>query len=135
MFKHYVANNLVENVGITIDDISNAQQIYGEQKQLLQGKTTRSKSTRLDGRKIHVPAPILSRHKQVQIAVNNIFVNRIPLSINKSRNINNRTLENLSSQKKENNIKEKLSNFRLVIHFSSCCYQPFYSTTFCIFHP
>ena len=73
-FKRYIVNNLIENVGITSDDIVNGENIYGEQRQLLQGKMTRAKANRLERTRVPVPAPILERHKRVRIEMDKSFV-------------------------------------------------------------
>ena len=107
-FKGYVVNNLIENVGITIDDVVNGENIYGEQRQLLQGKMTREKANRLEHTKVSVPAPILERHKRVQIEMDNIFVNGLPFFHTKSRSINYRTIEKLKSRTKKNVINASI---------------------------
>ena len=69
---------------------------------------TREKANRLEHTKVPVPAPILERHKRVQIEIDNIFVNGLTFFRTKSRGINYRTIEKLKSRTKRNVINASI---------------------------
>ena len=57
--KRYVANNLITNCPVTVDDITRAQYIYGPPTPLLQGKMTRKTPPTPNYTKVPLPAPLL----------------------------------------------------------------------------
>ena len=112
-FKRYIVNNIIESVGITINDIVNGENIYGEQRQLLQGKMTRAKANGLEHTRLPVPAPILETHKQVHIEMDNIFVNGLHFFYTKSRNVNYQTIDRLKARTKRNIINACIKTNRI----------------------
>ena len=68
-FKHIIANNLVRNAYISIDNIERAQFFFGTPTPLLQGKMTRRPNPKERIPRISIPPAILTHHRNVILHV------------------------------------------------------------------
>ena len=101
-FLNIVNNNLIDNSNINADDIRRAQHIFGTPTPLLQGKMTRTPPPSM--RKVErlaIPAPILDRHKDLQLFVDFFFVNGHPFLHSKCNKINFLTVQHCQSRSKQ----------------------------------
>jgi hypothetical protein len=80
-----VEQNLLPNCPITKRDILAAEHIFGRDVGSLQGKTVRGKSTRVEGFTVDIPDTIMSRYKNVILAGDIMFVNKIAFFVTVSR--------------------------------------------------
>jgi hypothetical protein len=104
------------NCPVTEHDIRTAADIFGNNVESLKGKTVRRSSPHVAASVDPVPPNILARHHHVTLAVDIMFVNRVPFLITLSRNLRFLTVENLPNRK-ENTVRDKLlSVLRLYRH-------------------
>jgi hypothetical protein len=87
-FKRIIGQNLIENSGLTIDDINRAELIFGTPTPLLKGKMTRRIPIQNKVEKIPLPLPIATRHKQIHLYLDFFFVNGYAFLHTKSSKLN-----------------------------------------------
>ena len=92
-FKNIVSTNLIRNCGITADDITRADRIYGPPAPILQGKSTRSQPKRLQVQYTPLPLQIQERHANVNLHIDFFYVNGLPFLHTKSETINFLTVQ------------------------------------------
>ena len=100
-FKHIIANNLVRNAYISIDNIERAQFFFGTPTPLLQGKMTRRPNPKERIPRISIPPAILTHHRNVILHVDFFFVNKLPFLHTKSEGINFLTVQTGQTRSKE----------------------------------
>jgi hypothetical protein len=91
-------SQLIANCLIGCADIAAAEWIFGPNLGALKGKTTKQTSVPVTGRINGVPPSILERYQNVIIAVDIMFVNKIPFLITTSRGLHFGTVENLPNR-------------------------------------
>ena len=92
-FKHLVQHNHLRNCGITADDISRAERIYGPPPPLLQGKSTRTTPKAINIHHTPLPLQIQERHKEVSLHIDFFYVNGHPFLHTKSEKLNFLTVQ------------------------------------------
>jgi hypothetical protein len=97
-FKKIIQKNLVCNSTITIDDINRAELLYGTATPLLQGKMTRVHPPQVKIKRIPLPLPIATHHKDLQLYIDFFFVNGIPFLHTKSGKVNFITTQAVTSR-------------------------------------
>ena len=100
-FRQIVANNLIRNSTVTIDDIDRAQHIFGTPTPLLQGKMIRSPNAKERVPRVSIPPAILTYHRNVILHVDFFFVNKLPFLHTKSEGINFLTVQTGNSRSKK----------------------------------
>jgi hypothetical protein len=85
-FRWVVQSNLIQNCPVTVQDIDVALEIWGPDVAALKGKTSRGKSPIVAPDFVKVPPDILSAHRDVCLAADIFFVNKIPFFLTVSRN-------------------------------------------------
>ena len=91
-FKSYISKNLITNANITVDDINRAIAIFGKPEPLHKGTMTRQHPITHRIERVPLPLPISQHHKQVQLYVDFLFVNRIPFIYTISDKLKYRTI-------------------------------------------
>ena len=100
-YKSYLANNLLNNSTITVDDVNRALDIHGEPEPLLEGKMVRPKPQVFGKiKRCPLPPPILKNYPDIQIHVDFFFVNRMPFLHTKSDKLNFLTVERMKNRTK-----------------------------------
>ena len=78
---HYICivqNKEISNCPITVQDIKNAELIWGPDLGCLKGKTIRSQPEAVRVPQCHVPREIMQQYRQVTISIDIMKVNNIP---------------------------------------------------------
>ena len=105
-------NNLIRDCKITSEDAKIALHIYGPDKATVKGKTVRRQPSRVPVTPLsHLPESIIEFHSQVTLCVDILFVNGVPFLHTISKNIQLRTIEELTSH----------SYKIIIILYSKCC--------------
>jgi hypothetical protein len=104
-FKTIISKNLIQNSGITVDDIHRAEIIFGTPTPLLKGKMVRRLPIQNKIEKIQLPIPIADRHKKINLYLDFFFVNGYAFLHSKSSKINFLTSQICSSRSQGQIIK------------------------------
>jgi hypothetical protein len=97
-FLKIVDNNLLPNCPVSRRDIMAAEKIFGPDVGSLKGKTIRKGSERVEMSYADIPASLLSQYREVVLAGDIMFVNKIPFFVTISRYIKFGTTEVLQNQ-------------------------------------
>jgi hypothetical protein len=92
-------SRLIANCPIGRSDIAAAERIFGPNLGALKGKTVKRTSVPVAGGIEGVPPSILERYQHTVLAVDIMFVNKIPFLITISRGLHAGTVENLSDRR------------------------------------
>ena len=97
-FKAIIKMNAISNCPITIEDITIAEKIYGKDIGSLKGKTTRSKPTPVMKDYIEIPKELVATHEEVELAIDIMFIHKIPFLTTISKSIMYRTAQPLENK-------------------------------------
>jgi hypothetical protein len=96
--KSWLDRNDIRDCKLECSDVSAANDVFGSDTAICQGKTTRKKASNPSVRLDPVPLSILKRYHDVRtLCVDVMFVNRIPFLVSISRQLGFGTVEFLSS--------------------------------------
>ena len=113
-FKLALRTNCIKDSPVTVADVIVAQKVYGPDIAVLKGKTTRKSAPAVVVEDlIPVPKHLINMHKNVTLAVDICFVNKIPFFVTLSRNICFTTATHLSNR----TLKTIFKAFRGVFNF------------------
>jgi hypothetical protein len=97
-FKNMIKFGLITNCPVTLEDINIATDIYGPDIAALKGKTVHKKPLPERADFIKVPRELMKIHKHVQLVADVLFVNKMPMVLTISINIDFTTIEPISSR-------------------------------------
>ena len=109
-FINIIEKKLLANCPVTRRDIEIAEEIFGPDVGSLKGKTVRRGGERVNTHLVDIPATVMSHYKNVTLAGDIMFVNKIPFFITISRHLRFGTAENISNQ----NMKTLLASVKQV---------------------
>ena len=92
-FQGMVREKLIANCPVTVNDVHNANQIFGPDLANLRGKTVRRKPEHVGTDYVDIPRDFMDRHRNVTLTADVVFVNGLPFLITFSRGINLVTIE------------------------------------------
>ena len=78
----------INNCPVAIEDIHNANTVYGCNVPILKGKTVRQKLKRVKTEYIEVPENLKESIGKLTVAADFVFVNRIPFLVSVLRGVN-----------------------------------------------
>ena len=106
-----VGRNLIPNCPVTVQDIKNAEFIWGPDLGSLKGKTARRQSPAVQTQSYPIPIQIMQQYRMVTLSADIMFVNRIPFLMTISRHIKFGSAGKLDSLENTTILK----HFKLVI--------------------
>jgi len=98
-FISIVENHLLPNCPIMKQDIVAAEHIFGRDIGTLKGKTVRHTAPRVEGYTVDIPSTVMSQYRNVILAGDIMFVNKIAFFMTISRHIKFGTAEMILDQK------------------------------------
>ena len=96
--QHLIQNNLLPGCDLTSNDVKIVDHIYGHDLGSIKGKTIRLPSEQVKIPLSSIPPEIMSKYQCVILAVDVMFVNKIPFSTTTSHDIKSNTIKMLGSQ-------------------------------------
>ena len=84
-FKYVIQTNQIKDCPVTVADIDVAFKIWGKDVAMLKGKTVKKKPMPVVKDLVKVPKEFIKLHRDVTLAIDIFFVNRIPFFISLSR--------------------------------------------------
>jgi len=111
-FKGMVCEKLITNCPVTVQDVENANRIFGPDLANLRGKTIRTKPEHVRIEYVQIPRDFVELHNYVTLVADVKFVNGLPFLITSSRGLSLVTIEYLKSRTdcKEINSHPRKSN-------------------------
>ena len=98
-FLSLVANNMLPNSPVTINDIHNAELVFGPDVGTLRGKTVRQSPGKVRTIRNQLPMSVYDKYRDVTICVDVMFVNNLPMLVSISRKIKFGTIESIPNRK------------------------------------
>ena len=114
---NYVENNLIPNCPVTRQDILRVEDILGPNIRSIRGKTTQTTQKHEQVNLQDIPQEIMAKHSEVTLAIDVMFINKIPFIMTTSCNIHFGTTEQVNDMK--NN--KLISSIDQVIHAYQAC--------------
>jgi Reverse transcriptase (RNA-dependent DNA polymerase)/Zinc knuckle len=104
-FIQLIKNNVIPNCPISVNDVIVAEDIFGTDIGILKGKTTRTSGIAVGGKPNTLPNTILDHYRDITLAVDVMFVNKISFLVTVSRNIKFATVEMITNMRGETLMK------------------------------
>jgi hypothetical protein len=92
-FGNMVRANMIVNCPVTHHDVSNAKKIFGPDTRSLKGKSGRRKTQPVVGNYVAIPREIFAMLKAVEVAIDIMFVNKLPFLVSISKRLKFTTIE------------------------------------------
>ena len=96
-FKRMVREKLITNCPVTVQDVENANRIFGPDLANLRGKTIRTKLEHVRIEYVQIPWDFVELHKYVTLVADVMFVNGLPFLVTSLQGISLVTIEYLKS--------------------------------------
>jgi hypothetical protein len=88
-FKYYISNNCIRNSPVTLDDINQAEIIYGPAKPLLEGKMIQKQPPKHWIKRVPLPLAMIStHHEELQLYIDFFYINGYPFLATKTSKVN-----------------------------------------------
>jgi hypothetical protein len=100
-FLEIVKENQLTNCPIKMDDILAADDIFGESVSNLKGKTVRKRPNVVEGAVTPLPAGIMEKYRNVTLAFDLMYVNKVVFLVTFSRHICFGTAKRIESRREE----------------------------------
>ncbi len=100
-FKGIVKGNLIKNLPISVEDIEQAEQIYGPDLYALKGKATRTTPKSVVNDEIKIPSELISKNNKLDLCIDVIYVCGIPFLASIDKQIKYRCVVYLESRESD----------------------------------
>jgi hypothetical protein len=97
-YSRIVQEQQLRNCPVTNEDIVAAEDIFGPNVRSLKGKTTRTTTEHVRSERTNILIKVMSRYREVTLACDVVYVNKIPFFMSISRHIKFGTAEMLKSE-------------------------------------
>jgi hypothetical protein len=97
-FLNSVQYGLIDNCTITVQDIKNAQEIYGPDVFALKGKTKQTAPEQVRTVTFDIPEDILNRHKSITLSADVMYVNGVMFFVTISQHIKFTTIQHINER-------------------------------------
>jgi len=97
-YKRMIKHGLIHNCDVTVQDVTNATNIFGKSIFELKGKTARARPDPVIENYVAVPKGIAERHKNVSLCIDFMFVQSVVMLVTVSKNIKFTTLSVMKSR-------------------------------------
>ena len=92
-YKAIIRMNAIKNCPITMEDIDIAETIYGPDIGSIKGKTVRNKPKPVVNDYIHIPKELITKHQDITLCIDTMFINEMPFLSTISRHLKYRTIQ------------------------------------------
>ena len=100
-FKKLIQMNAIRNCTVTVQDIENAERIFGKDIGTLKGKTTRPKLPRVRFDNIKIPSEMIMKNKELVWNMDILYINGLPMLTGIDSRIKFRGLVSLNGRNEE----------------------------------
>jgi hypothetical protein len=97
-FKKIITFGLLKNCPISTKDVDNAVRVFGRNRAIIKGKTTRETPERVVTDYVDVPREILDALKELTLAMDILFANQLPFLVSVGRGVKFTTIEYLKKR-------------------------------------
>ena len=97
-FIYFIENNLLPNCPVNRSDVLRAELIFGPDIGALKGKTVRRQPPRVQVAEVTIPPTIQQHYRDVMLACDIMYVNKIPFLMSISRHIRFGTAQHIKNQ-------------------------------------
>ena len=101
-FRGMLRQNLIKNCEVTDKDIAITDAVFGPDVPTLKGKSTRPKPRKVVGKEIDIPEEFVSTNKDIELAIDIIFINNEPILTTIDRSLMFKACMPLKSREDEN---------------------------------
>ena len=106
-FQEYLANGLINNCPVTVDDHKRGRLIYGPDPAMLKGKTVKRSSVPVPSLDVQpIPSHIATHHSRLTLCADYFYVNTIPFFHTISRKLQLRTSASVPNRAKRTTLLE-----------------------------
>ncbi len=98
-FKALLRGNVIANCPVTVQDVSNAEKIFGPSMSSLKGKSTRKKPKPVRVDYIEVPRELTEKHTNLELCMDTMYINSEGMLTAIDRTIKFRSLVPINSKK------------------------------------
>ena len=97
-FRYLLKQNVMQDCPVKSEDVDIAEKIFGRDVATLKGKSTRKRSPIMRSDEIEMPKEILMEHRELELCIDIMFVNELPMLTTIDKTIKYRGLATLPSQ-------------------------------------
>jgi hypothetical protein len=91
-FKHILRQNIIKNCPVTVEDVNNAERIFGPDIGALKGKTTLKQPIRVKDDLVEIPRELVEKNQKVIYCMDIMFMNGMPMLTGIDRSVQFRSL-------------------------------------------
>ena len=105
-YKKIVVHGVVDDGDITMKQIKDAHDTFGQDIYDIKGKWVRRKPERVNQNYVAVPKSIAQRHKKVTLSIDIMFIQNTPMLVTVSHHIKFTTIATMDNRNPKNILRE-----------------------------